>query len=398
MITRKDFEKKYGTKLNSFANWEDIETALQSDEWEPVFSEFVFNPEDIDKHFTFIEPSNTWYPKKETFLDILEKCGIDLCKIDNTNHEIVEYVQRRININPLLVKSDFDEETIRLMDISVKVTKAGIRRTGDGQFRTSGAQSAEHPFYNKAVAMWNKEEAFTEGYTKFSYTDKYGKEHKIYPKYQSYYKRKSHLDTLKIHALGIARTKAINAVVSILAGLPTGFNKELLNYGCFGFVKFVRSKQYQKLYTMAKLDAIRKGNTAQIEKISAETFGTNQIEAPIQSDLQDAELTNFPESEDDIQNVELTDKPAELDAKTQIKIIIEKYINNNGENENLYTIKNTPRAYNYICSNLDNWDKIDETKAIDLLSKIESIKGIIKIDHQEFKDNSEVDIFKKGKL
>jgi hypothetical protein len=368
MITKENFEKKYSNNMNNFANWEDVETALQSDEWEPVFSEFIFDKKDLDKHFTYLEMSNTYYPKKETFLDILEKCGIELCPISGNVYELVENVQQEIDVNPLLMKSDFDEQTLQKRYVSVKVTKCGRRLCGDGTYRSSGAQSAEHNYFDKAVAIWNKEESFSEGYKKKQYKDKKGKIKPIYFKYETYYKRKVCLDQLKMHALAIARTKAINAVCSTLAGLPTGFNEELLSFGCFGFVKFVRSKQYQNLFTMAKIEAIRKGNTKEIQDTSNQLFGVQQLEAPMKE-----------ESNETVFNTQETSPPPAppVDKKTQIKNVLEQYYDENEE-----AIGKVPNAKDSIEQYIIKYNSLEIEELFEMLQKVENkIPGIKKIDH-----------------
>lgn len=364
MITKEEAIKKYGdinpNQKNNFINWENVNNALQSDEWEPVFSEFSFDPKKLDKYFTYMKQSKTWYPKPETFKSIMEKAGIEGCLIDTGIPSIIEYVKSEIDINPILCKGLEENPTMRIIDVSVRVTKVSKIRNGDGTFSSSGPCSGEHPFFVKAVDEWMKEERWSEGYTK---PGEY--------KFDNKYKRQKRLQELKMHALAIAETKALSATITVLAGLPKGFAVEDLSSGALGFVKFVRSKKYQTLYTMASLDAIRKGNTAQIEDMSTQLFGENKNEDIKTEPIIDQEKEDSKPS----QIFSTVDKTP--DKTTKIRNLIEKYYK-----KYLSEISKIPNAKETIERYIIDYKKISMKKLEEMLNKIENnIPGIEKIDY-----------------
>lgn len=354
LLTLEQAKKKYGEmgQKNNFIHWESVGAALQSDEWVPVFSEFVFDKTKLNKYFSLIKVSKTWYPKPETFLDIKELKGIDFINIDNNQSEIIEYRKSEVNINFLNPqKTELDSPDFRIKEVSVRVTKAGRTRNGDGTFSYSGPCSAEHNFWDKSVKAWIQNPADYK--TLMSRQVKYGQ--------------------LKEHSLAIAQTKARSAVIVVLTGLTKGFKTEDLEPGCIGFVKFVRSKQYQNLYSMAAIDAIRQGKTGEIKQLGNEVFGEQkQIEQPILDNDTEPDFDSEPEQPEQSEKTE-QQKIEEL------KKVLNAYIDDKPENKNRKVIEGKKGALIKIDAIIKKKNAtLEEIKFI--LEKVEQIKHITKIE------------------
>jgi predicted SnoaL-like aldol condensation-catalyzing enzyme len=378
MINKDDIIKKYGkpdpNKKNNYINYDVIDSL--PDGWEISISEFKFDPNKIDEYFTnlgsYKKPS--WYPKTETMYKIGDMIGAE-----GTKYTMTDWITEEVDINPILMKPIAAEPTMRKMIVAARVTKISKVRCEDGNFRQSTPESNEFNFFDRACLEFLNEEEVTDSYKKH---EKYRDSGKDIPfKFNTPVKRQKRLVELKKFAVQQAGTKATCKTIRVLAGIPTGFETKDLQDGKLVFMKYIKSKKVQKLELAAHLDAIRQGNTGNIENATSDLFGTNQIEAPTNDELErnvtDTDDWNTePESEP-----EKTPDP-ELTEARKLKNVISDYLDE--EKGNYKILEKKQGALDALTKAVKNdlGDTIDSRNLLkDLITRIEKIKGIKKIEH-----------------
>lgn len=358
MITKEEAKKKYGNinpnQKNNFINWDALDALPE--ELEPVFTEIKFDPKKKDEYFTNVGTKDkpSWYPRTEMMYKIAEACGIS-----GNNEKMVELIQENVDINPVLMKPFGTEPTMRNIKTAARVTKQSRVLCEDGTYRTCSPESNEFNFFTRACLDFLTEEEYTKSYTK----------KQEYYKYDTTIKRQKRLLELEKFAVQQAETKAFCKTIRVLAGLPTGFSNEDLAEGKLVFMKFVKSKRLQKLETAAKIDAIRNGRTGEIENISENLFGSNQIEAPIQEQQ--------PEGNAFVEQDPIKSEPV-IDDKTKIINTLKQYAN-----EQESEILKINGAMDYLQTAIIKSENATIEQLKEVLRKIErKIPTLKKIDHK----------------
>jgi len=255
-----------------YINWDLIKELPE--EFEPVVTEIKI---DIKKDFSDIGNGN-YMPKPELMYKIAEAAGIS-----GGDKSLYEPIIEEIDINPMLCKSIEDEPLFRKMTVGYRVTKYATRIQEDGTpLRSSPCTCAFH-VWNRCLELWEKEEVYTEGYTKK------GK----YPnKYDSKFKRKSHFASEMKFAQAKAETKSYLKAIRELAGLMTGYRQEDLISGRLSFVKIRRSHGSIKMETAARLAALSQGK--QLEAPEPNLLFADEPQQEIKPEPK-PELENKPE-------------------------------------------------------------------------------------------------------
>lgn len=375
MITKEEILKKYGSnpnQKNTFINYDAIDAL--PDELEPVISEFTFDPQKLHEYFTNVgtEKKPSWYPQTDTMYKIAEMCGIL-----GTTEKTVEWITEEVDINPILMKPFGSEPTMRIIKTGARVTKQSKVLCEDGNYRTCTPESNEFNFFNRASIEFLNEEKYTNSYTK----------KQEYYKYDTSIKRQLRLKELEKFAIQQAETKAFCKTIRVLAGLPTGFSTEDLKSGKLVFMKFIKSKRLQKLETAARIDAIRKGNTAQIEDMSDQLFGEKEIEPsvnPINEIITDNkhpenEITEIPPSQSPRHPKKnpFAESVIQKSEKEKIIDVLKEYAT---KQENV--IKKTSGAYDFLNSAIIKSENATTEQLKDILLRIEkNIIGLKIIDH-----------------
>jgi hypothetical protein len=358
---------KLGDKT-TFLNMEAIESI--PDEFDVIVTEVKFDPRNLDKSFTNVgtKDNPSWYPSTELMYEIAHARGVE-----GTGLSITEYRKEEVDINDMLRKPLEAEPTMRIMEVAVKVTKQSTVLEPDGTYRPSSPCSNEFNYWDRAKIDWLNEEKYSDGYTKKGKYDF---------RYDTALKRKSRYYELKKFALANSETKAFCKTVRELAGLPTGFKTEDLQSGKFVFYKIIRSRMILKMETAARIDAIRRGNTKEIEASGGNVYSDFQIEAP----QVEPDIIQEPEPEQEVFGAEapptelsFADK-SETEKREFLKKILESYLTG----PNLTILENIQGAVPVIKSTIKDYMKSDINGIIDIVGKIESKQGIIKIDHDIF--------------
>lgn len=291
-MTGKDKAKEIYKNLspgnkNVFINMEAIEALPE--EFDVIITDVKFDPKRLENSFTNVGTNNNpaWYPKTELVYDIAEARGIL-----GYGEKTIETITEEVDINPMLCKPLDAEPAMRIMPVAVRVTKKSKVLCEDGTFRPSSPCTNEFNYWDRANLDWLNDEKYNNG------------------KYKTPLLRKLRYMELKKFAIQQAETKAFVKTVRELAGLPTGFKTEDLQGGKLTFFKIVRSKTIIKLETAARIDAIRKGNTAQIESDIREVFEAPQIEAP-------TEIKDISDGGKDAPNTEFELEPEIIDEPTR---------------------------------------------------------------------------------
>lgn len=370
MITREAFEKKYGNdpgKKNVFINFDAIDALPEY--LEPAFSELKFNPAKLEEFFSNVgtKKNPSWYPRTETMYKIAEMQGIT-----GESTKTVEWIWEEVDINIILIKPLDAEPTMRKIKTAARVTKQSKILCEDNTYRLSSPETNEFKIFARACIEFLNEEEETENYTK---QDKWPDGNKKKYKYDTTIKRQRRLLELEKFAVEQAETKAFCKTVRVLTGLPTGFQTKDLQSGVLVFCKYVKSKRLQKLEIAAQIDAIRQGNTQQIQDTSSLLFGDKQIEPPV--------------AENEIFDVQEAPSEPQVDEKTKIKNIMQQYLDENEE-----AIIKVANAKDTIVHYIQEYERLDIEKLKEMLKRIEEkIKGIKIIDHDIFNDNEEKEIF-----
>lgn len=331
-----------------YVNWDLIKELPE--EFEPVLTELKI---DIKKDFSDIGNGN-YMPKPELMYKIAEAAGIS-----GGEKSIYDSIIEEIDINPMLCKSIEEPPTFRKMTVGYTVTKYATRLQEDGTpLRSSPCTCAFH-VWNRCMELWNKEETYTEGYSK------QGK----YPnKYDNKFKRKSHFSSEMKFAQAKAETKSYLKAIRELAGLMTGYRQEDLISGRLSFVKIRRSHGSIKMETAARLAALSQGK---------------QIEAPEPNLLFADEPETIPETahqklfSGELKSEPLPDTAREMLIKTLNHYLSDDLVGDNNKDtaKNIISwLESTPEAEN---------DEKFWPKALNILKEIENnIPDEGKIDHK----------------
>jgi hypothetical protein len=349
---------KIGDKT-TYINLEAIESL--PDEFDVVVTEVTFDPSKIENHFTNVgsKSNPSYYPRTELMYAIAEARGITGADLTRT-----EYRKEQVDINDMLMKPLEEEPTMRLLEVSVKVTKQSMVLEPDGTYRLSSPCSNEFNYWDRARIEWANDEKYNNNY------------------YGTPLKRKSRYLDLKKFAIAQSETKAFCKTVRELAGLPTGFRPEDLRSGKFTFYKIVRSKSIIKLETAARIDAIRNGNTKQIENDGAQVYDNFQIEAPAppppMPQFVEDDNTEDPDDVFDPPKPKSYSEMSPDEKKEYAKKILESYLSG----PNLEILKKIGQAVP-VCENaLKNYKKNNISDMITIIKTVESKSGIVKVDHE----------------
>lgn len=240
----------------SYISW-DLISELP-DEYEPVISEFIYDPENLPAAFSHVGNDN-YMATPETHYKIAELSGIKGEKSFTSEVvQLIDYSLLTMNDEPKMMK----------ILVGYKTTKISSRLQDDGTFLTSDECTSEYNAWNRCVSEWTKEEANTDGYAKcdekgcykyyYNNTQKTG-----YVKYNNKYKRKAHFQKELIHALAQTQTKAHCKSIRVLAGMPTAYNKKDLTSGSMFFCKIRRSKKILQLETAKRLASLSNSTAVQ---------------------------------------------------------------------------------------------------------------------------------------
>lgn len=329
---------------SAYINWDAISEL--PDEYEVVITEITYNPNDLEKDFSDIG-NNNYMPTPALMYRIAEACGIS-----GGENSITEPIIEEIDINPMLMKDIESEPTLRKMTVGRRVKKYSTRIQEDGTEIKSSICTSEYNVWERCKELWDKEEIYTEGYTKPS---------KYPPKYDTKFKRKFHFSSEMKFAHAKAETKAHEKSIRELASLQTGYKKEHLTSGSLFFARVRRSRKILQAETAARLAAL------------SGSGGNKQIQ---QENKDATELLFHSEEKPAFAVIENT-----IDRRSHLLAIIENY-----EEQN-YIVDNLKESVN----NLTNWLKNNLNaekdgkywpRAINMLKKIEAIipnEG--KIDH-----------------
>lgn len=361
MLSKDDIIKRYGepdlNKKNNFINYDAIDSL--PDELEMVISELKFDPKKLYEYFTNVgtEKKPSWYPQTDVMYKIAEMCGIQ-----GTTYKSVEWITNEVDINPLLMKSIMDEPTMRKIITSARVTKQSKILCEDGRFRLGTPETNEFDFFTRACLDFIKDEEYNNGKPN---------------KYKTSISRQRRLLESKKFAIQQAETKAFCKTIRVLAGLPTGFLTKDLEEGKLIFHKFIKSKRIQKMETAARIEALRKGHTGEIQQTSNNIFGQQQIDAPVNGGNFDTE-NNQKKTKNPFEDIPTTPPiTPPVDEKTELKNLIEQYYNDNFE-----IIDKVKNAKDFILNIVSNY-KTEKTEMLkDTIKRIEAIKDIKIIDHK----------------
>ncbi len=249
----------------SYVNWEAIDEL--PDEFESRIEKVKFN---IDKDFD-LTGDDMYYPHPDLMNRIAEKRGIS-----GTLNSIIEPIIQDININPLLCKRLEDPPIIQKTVLGMRETKVGYTLEIDGTRKPCLPCTVDFNAWNRCVKAWSSEEEKTNGYDKsiektmdngnvyynmeyYDKKEKKKKSYKLFPKYNTKYKRNAHFEDLKLFDQRNADTKSKNVVIRTIVGMPTGFSKEDLKEGYFIVYRICRSREILKLESAAHLTRISQG-------------------------------------------------------------------------------------------------------------------------------------------
>ena len=127
--------------------------------------------------------------------------------------------------------------------------------------------------------------------------------------------------------------------------------------------------------TAARIEALRKGHTGEIQQTSNQLFGQQQIDAPVSGDF-DIE-NNQEKTKNPFDDIPTTPPKSPIDEKTELRNLIEQYYN-----ENFKIIDEVPNAKDFILNIVSNY-KDEKTETLkDTIKRIEGIKDIKIIDHK----------------
>jgi hypothetical protein len=364
-----EIKEKYGnTNMNNktvYVNWDAIDTL--PDNYEVRFTIIKFDPTKLNETFSNVGSTKkpSWYPKTELMYKIADAIGAE-----GLSEKKVEWITEEINVNPLILKSlIMDDATMRKIVVGARVTKQSKILREDGTFRISPPETNEYNFYDRACLEFLAEEERTNNYKKHEKWDN-GNEKAFF--YDTPKKREKRYLELKKFAIQQAETKSFCKTIRVLAGLPTGFQTKDLQSGELVFSKYVKSKRLMKLETAARIDAIRQGKVKELENISEDLFGTDQIET---SNMDNDSQENEMQQKNPFADFDL-DKQ-EPNEKTKIKNVIEQYYNNH-----ITELEKIEGAKDCIEKTIINYELISIKYLKEVLYKLENnIPGIEKINH-----------------
>jgi len=186
--------------------------------------------------------NDNFMPDTNLVYAIAKACGVNGYPGSNVSAEFME-----VNYNDMEMKEGFVSVNMR---IGYKSVKQSWVLQDDGTKLDSSPCSSVYNAWDRANALWSKEESYTDGYKK---PGKYSN------KYDTKYKRKAHFNDLLKFAQKVAETQAFFKTIRELAGLKTGYKKADISKGYMIFSRIRKSDKLLKLETAAHLKRLESG-------------------------------------------------------------------------------------------------------------------------------------------
>jgi hypothetical protein len=215
-------------------------------------------------------------PAKRLYSELSDKRGIE-----GTKDYVTQPIYEEVDYNRLLCKPLEEPPLLRKINCGFRAVKWGTVVMEDGVRRLSSPCIVDFNAWKRCCAQWSAEEEKTNGYDpatakQYENGNKYWevpwydsktkttKYNKIFPKFDTKYKRNRHLDeTLKFDQRN-ADTKTWHVVIRVICGMNTGYTKAQIQDGFFVIYKIIQSPESVKLDAMARRYRMAHGDQVQI--------------------------------------------------------------------------------------------------------------------------------------